>query len=532
MPSELVIGNPIAKKFEIYDDAVFALIEGSGDRESVVRARQGLLGAWRGQNRRIEDFITARAVTVNSEGELGEDTLSQLDGTQVSVGVVTAVTDNGATVRILDDDDDDDNDTIVQASQWFFPVSPIVGERILVARLDQTTWVIISTFTVDPPMVTHDDDSFTVRGPVNPAIEQWQYRYRQTGNDWTESGELDADTTTSTVSDLAAGVYEVEIRYDLLGGTEFGAWSPAVTIMLLEEGPDAPTISALNEQGFTVDAPDGTYAQWASRYREVSDSTWILSGNLESTQTTYVYAALSQADYEVQVRTRREATDAFSAWSSSAVVSVRVVVPDAPNVSAARGGYIVRRPIAGGVTINRYGWRDAVIDGGPWTVVGNGGWSGNRRINKVYHTDRTWYVQVRNEPVGLTPSDWSASSSVVVQGFVLPTSANHTITYNANARTVRCSVDFPTPGSRDLPITHFALRTLTLDPPGSAPPGTLTLPSALGAGLTPADSIAQYNLTTAQVAGYPFNSTITGWTIEFRHSSSLGTTTNTYTYTA
>ena len=245
-----------------------------------------------------------------------------------------------------------------------------------------------------------------------------------------------------------------------------------------------------------------------------------------------MYAALAQGDYEVQVRTRREATDAFSAWSSSAVVSVRVVVPDAPRVSATRGGYIIQRPTAGGVTINRYGWRDAIIEGGPFTVVAGGPWNGNRSIVKLHHTDRTWYVQVNNQPVGATPSDWSESSSVVVQGFVLPTAANHTITYSAFTRQVRCSVNFPTPGSKDLPITHFRLRTLTLDPPGSAPPGTLTMPAATGDFYTEDDENAQYNLTTAQVADYPFNSTITGWTIEFRHSSSLGTVQNTYTYTA
>ena len=253
--------------------------------------------------------------------------------------------------------------------------------------------------------------------------------------------------------------------------------------------------------------------------------------SLGSAQTTYVYAALSLGDYEVQVRTRTTATGAFSAWSDSAVVSVRVVVPDAPSLSTIQGGYAVNVPTAGGQQVSRYSQQDSLVDGGPWGSQ-SGPWVDSRSTLKIYHTDRTWYIRVRNEPVGFTASDWSASSSVVVTGFVLPTAANHTITYNANARTVRCSVDFPTPGSRDLPITHFRLRTLTLDPPGSAPPGTLTLPVALGGAYTPAASTAQYNLTTAQVAGYPFNSTITGWTIEFRHSSSLGTTVNTYTYTA
>ena len=527
MPSELVIGNPIAKKFEIYDDAVFALIEGSGDRESVVRARQGLLSAWRGQNRRIEDFITARAVTVNSDGELGDATLSQLDGRQVRIGVVTATTDNGATVRIVDDDEDDTNDEVIQASQWFFPVQPVVDDRVLVARLSANVWVIVSLFRAEAPIVTHDDDSFTVSGPINPTIEQWQYRYRAMGDDWTESAEIDADTTTSTVSDLDQGTYAIEIRYDLFGSTGFGAWSEPTTITLLDPAPDAPSVSAVDDQGFTVDAPDGTYVEWASRRRASGVSAWIESDDLPSSQTTYVYAGLDIGDYEIQIRTRRTATSEFSAWSSTAVVSVAVLVPDTPVITAHRARYRVARPTAGGSPLARYGWREST-DGGVTWLNYFPGFTGNRFRSVAWPTDRTWTIQIRNEPVGLTPSDWSVSVSVTVKGFVLPATRDITISWDNTTRQITLEVEQPTITALDLNITHYRLKSVTIRNPDA--PQTLT-GTPTSSAFTSIGTQVAYGFGTQLNQVATSSSFIVGYTIVIRHDSNLGDTQRDVTFT-
>ena len=68
---------------------------------------------------------------------------------------------------------------IVEATEWFVPVTPVLNERIVIGR-SGGGWVIISTFEVDPPVVSFTTTSFTVFEPSNPAVEKWQIRYHRT----------------------------------------------------------------------------------------------------------------------------------------------------------------------------------------------------------------------------------------------------------------------------------------------------------------------------------------------------------------
>ena len=72
------------------------------------------------------------------------DILNNLIPNTIRVGTVEAIGATSITVRF-------NSEEAVEATEWFVPVTPILGERIVVGRSGDN-WVIVSTFEVEPPL--------------------------------------------------------------------------------------------------------------------------------------------------------------------------------------------------------------------------------------------------------------------------------------------------------------------------------------------------------------------------------------------
>ena len=277
------------------------------------------------------------------------DILNNLIPNTIRVGTVHSIGAASIMVRVSPTE-------IVEATEWFVPVTPVLNERIVIGR-SGGGWVIISTFEVDPPVVSFTTTSFTVFEPSNPAVEKWQIRYHRDGEAWTEGAEITPTTGNDDllVSGLTAGQYEVEIRFDLVGPTGFDRWSASTTVIIPSTQPAAPTVVGGTVAEFTIDQPsESNLDQWQYRWR-LLDGGWFESGILDSTDPDDTRAVVS-GDYEVQVRYDPIGAVGFSVWSLGTSITVISGVPVRDSSRDINSG---DRFLAG----RRVGWRNPLVCG-------------------------------------------------------------------------------------------------------------------------------------------------------------------------
>ena len=212
--------------------------------------------------------------------------------------------------------------TTVTATGWFFTFRPEVDERVLIGTDTSGNWYIISHFRVDLPEVSHDNTSFTVLEPENPAIEKYRVRYRSEGSAWVTSNAitLNSGNNSVKVSGLSPGEYDIQQSFDLVGATGFGPWSESRSIFLdsgsLPSG--APTIDKITATLFRFAKPSGA-ERWQVRWR-TGVNAYSQSSVLPSSRADYNVAVSSYDEREVQMRTDPTGPVGFGGWSPSAFV--------------------------------------------------------------------------------------------------------------------------------------------------------------------------------------------------------------------
>ena len=247
------------------------------------------------------------------------DILNNLIPNTIRVGTVESIGATSITVRVAVNE-------VVEAVEWFVPVTPILGERIIVGRSGDD-WVIVSTFEVESPIVVFTTTSFTVREPTNPAVEKWQIRYRRQGEGWTEGDEITPTTgdDDETVSGLTAGAFDVEVRYDLVGPTGFGRWSGSTVLVIPANLPAAPTvIGGVGE--FTVNRPvEANIDMWQYRWR-IQGGGWFESDGIAGTEPNAT-EEVDAGSYEVAVRYDPTGAVGYSDWSETTPTTVTTSLP-------------------------------------------------------------------------------------------------------------------------------------------------------------------------------------------------------------
>lgn len=221
-------------------------------------------------------------IIVGHFGENGSDGTNGTDGVDrlsLDTAIILVVTNTLITaIR-------ESNNESITIADWFFTFIPKTADRVLVGQDQEDNWTIISSFQVDPPTVTAIEFGFVVSSPVNPAVESWQYRWREDpSSDWTGEPVLLVGVD-GTKTSLTPGLYLIQVRLNLIGPSGFGDnWSQATYSTVISTGPPtpgAPTVSdptgslnvrILEPPDISSQYPD--WLAWGNRSRRVNEE-WV-----------------------------------------------------------------------------------------------------------------------------------------------------------------------------------------------------------------------------------------------------------------
>ena len=154
------------------------------------------------------------------------------------------------------------------------------------------------------------------------AITHYQLRHRTGSGAWTTGSELAASPRSATISNLAdATLYEVQVRAK--NSVDYSPWSRSETGTTSSppppplEAPSNLTVTSGNRRlGVTWDPVRGA-TQYQLQWKKTSASNW-LSGSWQSNTSRFITGLTNGAEYNVQVRCRRNSSDIPSPWSRTA----------------------------------------------------------------------------------------------------------------------------------------------------------------------------------------------------------------------
>jgi len=405
-------------------EAIDALDGKVGNLDEQLAAVGGDLGVLAARVRTVQGDVTVLETTAGTvrrdvgllSERVGEITATLADIEQsvvletLMVGAVESVSASEVVVRVS-------TSRTVTATEWYVPVTPLVGEKVLVGRTGSSTWALVSTFRVDPPRVLVGSASVSVLAPVNPAVERWQVRWRREGGVWSEEPAVAAGgAATDSVSGLSAGLHDVQIRYDLVGETGWGEWSASTSVTVPVSQLAAPTVTVGSGPTLVVQRPPAvTSGRWQVRWR-LAGSGWVEIMPHSSSGGSSAFSVVP-GSYEVQVRWDPAGALGWSAWSASAsVVATGKPIPAAPLVLPAAGRFTVSRPAAAesGAVLASWAarWR-AAASSGDWAA------SGDLAASKATHAVSglaagSWDVAVSYKAKAGTGSDSAVSPSTRV----------------------------------------------------------------------------------------------------------------------
>ena len=156
------------------------------------------------------------------------------------------------------------------------------------------------------------------------AITHYRLRYKKGSDAWTTEDEVAASPTSDTISPLLAST-EYQVQVSAKNSAGWGLWSPTGR-GTTDSATPTPTTPLAAPSGLTVASGNrrlGTSwtavtgaGQYQLRWKKTSASNWP-SGSWQSNISRFITGLENGAEYNVQVRCRRNSADTPSPWSAS-----------------------------------------------------------------------------------------------------------------------------------------------------------------------------------------------------------------------